>query len=93
MNNFLPAVRTFDWNDILSEGVSVTFEKSRFSLDKIQSNNFQIRLDIVTNKHLGIPWITPEVKELNDRKSQQFELYSIGAITHGEKNSIKSVIS
>ena len=91
--NFLSAVRTFDWNELLCEDLNVTFENFSFKLDKFYCNNFPIKTKTVTNKQLSKPWITPELKQLIDRKSQYFELYRLGVITHAENNSFKNTIN
>ena len=47
----------------------------------------------MTNKHLSKPLITPEIKQLTDRKSQYFELYRLDVINHAENNSFKNTIN
>ena len=48
----------------------------------------------VKNKQLSKPWITPEIKQLIDRMSQYYELYTrLGVITHAANDSFKSIIN
>ena len=47
----------------------------------------------MTNQQLSEPWIMPEIKQLIDQKSQIFELYRLGVITHAEKNSFKNTVN
>ena len=46
----------------------------------------------MTKRQLSKPRLTPEIKQLIDRNSQNFELYRVGIIIHAENNSFKNSI-
>ena len=92
-NNFLSAVSQFDWSNIYSDDINASLENFCFTLDQTYCGNFPLKTKMVTNKQLNKPWITPEIKQLIDRKSEYFELYRLGIITHTENNVFKNRIS
>ena len=92
-SNFLADVNNFDWNEIYAEDINTCLENFMSSLDQIYCDNFPLKTKTVTNKQLGKPWLTPEIKLLINKKSEYFQLFRLNIVTHEENNRFKNRIN
>ena len=86
-NSLKAEVINFDWDDFLfgigDQNLDLNRVCNNFvqKLDNMYCKYFPVKVKCVSEKRLGKPWLTPQLKKMINRKSEYFKLFKLGFIS------------
>ena len=94
LSKFIDKISEINWDHVLDyndvENCIIEFTNK---IDKIYQKCFPIKVKYISPKRHKNKWITQDVKNLINKKSEAFKKYRLGVISREENNRIKNEMS
>ena len=97
--SFATCVEDFDWNSIISDDVDSYVENFLNALDRIYCSSFPLKTKVISERYYLNRWMTPEMHNLLNAKSNYFSLYRLGRsldielVSRDENNRFKNRVT
>ena len=83
----------FNHENGINRNVDEVCETLIANLDTIYCKHFPIKVKYISDKRLGKPWLSPQLKKLINNKSHYFKLYKLGLISKPTNNILKNKVN
>ena len=91
LSNLILNITSFDWDSFLDyDDYENCISKFMGKLDYFYQNTFPIKTKFISKKRFNNKWVTNEVKQLINEKSNSFKNYRLGRISKENNNAIKN---
>ena len=90
LENLVSDLQRTNWEEHLIGNLNEKFENFEKILNSLYCKNFPLKTKYLSSKRLSKPWLTRELLDLIEKKSNYCKLYRMGIISKEVNNSFKN---